>query len=768
MRSCLLPEPLPLLVFADDWGRHPSSCQHLVRRLKEHHPILWVNTIGTRQVKADGITLRRGVEKLRNWAQGLTRVDERMWVIDLPMIPGLRGRALRSVNRALVQFRLRQIFKRLRLSRPVVLTTLPYIGWLVRGLPRRGLVYYCTDDYSHWPSADRDTLQEAERDLLQDADLVLAASRALFARLRPQARRCEYLPHGVDFQHFASSQRASPADELAGCPGPRIGFFGLIYEKLNFELLRAVAERFRGGSLVMIGPKAHCPADFAALPNVHLLGPRPYAELPRYIAGLDLLLLPYVDDPMIRQSGPLKLRECLASGKPTVSVDVPEVRALRPHVRVAADIPTFLDQVSQGLREPADPEAVRARQASVEQDGWDSRAGVLRSYLGQLTRAAGPKAGGRRRRVLHLRVVSGRGGGPEKTLLNSPPFLKDRYRVRLAYIRPEADPEYDIPARAAARGVEVADIPERTGADPRTVWQLARELASFRPDLLHAHDYKTNLLGLILGRCFRIPVVTTLHGYVQRGGRLELYYLLDRLSLPLMDHVISVSPDLDRHAGEARVARRRRSLIENAVDTDEYARRTDGAAARARLGVPAGRLLVGAVGRLSEEKGFDVLLRAAHRLLREGHDLGVVVAGEGEARPGLEALIAELGLGDRARLLGHQTDVKGLFEAMDLFVLSSRREGLPNVVLEALALEVPVVATRVAGVPRLIRDGENGVLVDPGSADDLARGMGRLLRDAGARARVAAAGRRTVVERFSFTNRMRKVRGVYDALLAHG
>jgi glycosyltransferase involved in cell wall biosynthesis len=448
-------------------------------------------------------------------------------------------------------------------------------------------------------------------------------------------------------------------------------------------------------------------------------------------------------------------------------VDVPEVRALEPHVRVASDIPAFLEQVSRGLQESGGPETVRARQASVEQDGWDNRATALRSFLDQLHRAAaGVKAGGRKRRVLHLRVVSGRGGGPEKTLLNSPRCLDDRYRVRLAYIRPEGDPEYDIPARAAARGVELADIPERSGADPRTVWQLARELASFRPDLLHAHDYKTNLLGLILGRCFRIPVVTTLHGYVQRGGRLELYYLLDRLSLPLLDHVISVSPDLDRHAGEARVARSRRSMIENAIDTDEYVRRADRAAARERLGIPPGRLLVGAVGRLSEEKGFDVLLRATHRLVQHGLDLGLVIAGEGEARPALAALIAELGLGDRARLLGHQADVKGVFEALDLFALSSRREGLPNVVLEALALEVPVVATRVAGVPRLIRDGENGVLVEPGSAEELARGMEQLLRDAGARDRLARAGRRTVVERFGFANRMRKVRGVYDALLA--
>src|SRR5262249_27003942 len=153
------------------------------------------------------VTLRRGVEKLRSWAQGLRQVGERMWVVDLPMLPGFHNPALRRLNRLLVRTRLGQILSRLGLSAPVVITTLPYVGWLIRGRPRRGLVYYCPDDYSHWPSADRDTLQRAERDLLGEADLVLAVSRALEGRLRPQSRWCEYFPHGVDTAHFATARK---------------------------------------------------------------------------------------------------------------------------------------------------------------------------------------------------------------------------------------------------------------------------------------------------------------------------------------------------------------------------------------------------------------------------------------------------------------------------------------------------------------------------------------------------------------------------------
>lgn len=370
-----------LLVFADDWGRHPSSCQHLVQRLRDDFRVLWANTIGTRQVKADSLTLRRGLEKFKNWGRGLDQVGEQMWVIDLPMVPGLGNPILRRVNRHLVSTRLNRALDHLGMVDPVLLTTLPYIGWLARGVQRRATVYYCTDDYSHWPSADGETLQRADRQLSAEADLILAASRALLEQ-HADSGRCRYFPHGVDFDHFASARHRTVPDDLDGLPGPRIGFFGLIYEKLDFGLLTALARRFPTASLVMIGSVVQCPAEFATLPNVHMLGSRPYEELPSYIAGLDVLLLPYLaDDPMIRRSGPLKLKECLASGRPTVSVDVPEVRALSPYVWVAEGHEDFLERVREALSEPPDSPLIAARQEVVEHEGWDHRAALLRSSL---------------------------------------------------------------------------------------------------------------------------------------------------------------------------------------------------------------------------------------------------------------------------------------------------------------------------------------------------------------------------------------------------
>jgi len=369
-------------------------------------------------------------------------------------------------------------------------------------------------------------------------------------------------------------------------------------------------------------------------------------------------------------------------------------------------------------------------------------------------------------RILHLRTITGKGGGPEKTLLNSPRFLRGEYALRLAYIRPESDRDYDMPERALALGVDLVDIPERGPADPRTLLRLAREIRDFRPDLLHAHDYKTNVLSVLLGRWHRIPVVTTLHGYVARGGRLEAYYQVDRCALGRMDHVIAVSEDLHRTTLALGVAPSRCSLVENAIDAEQYRRTRTAREAKVRLGIDPDRPVVGSVGRLAPEKGYETLIRSVDRLVREGHDVGLLIAGEGDQRPGLQALIADLGRSDRFRLLGHKPDLMDFYQAIDVFASSSLREGLPNALLEAMAMEVPVVATRIAGIPRLIDHGENGLLVPPGCVPGLAGGLASLLGDAGLRARLGRSGRRTVEARFGFDARMRKIRAIYDGILA--
>jgi glycosyltransferase involved in cell wall biosynthesis len=372
--------------------------------------------------------------------------------------------------------------------------------------------------------------------------------------------------------------------------------------------------------------------------------------------------------------------------------------------------------------------------------------------------------------VLHTRVVAGSGGGPDKTILNSPRFLAGSgYRALCAYMHPPGDPGFEqLRSRARLWQATLLSVPDRGPWDWKVVPRLLDICRRERVTIWHGHDYKSNALGLLLRRFWPMRLVTTVHGWVHQTRRTPLYYWVDRRSLRYYEKVICVSEDLLESCRACGVPAARCILIENAIDTAQFARRLTVAQAKERLGVPASRLLIGAVGRLSAEKGFDVLVRAVERLLKLGRDVELHIIGEGDEKAALQALISELGVGERVHLLGYRPDTIDLYQAMDLFALSSLREGLPNVLLEAMALEVPVVATRIAGIPRLVRDGENGLLVAPGDLDHLTRALTRLLGDAEVRAELGQAGRRTIESRYSFEVRMGKVRRLYDGLLGGG
>lgn len=369
--------------------------------------------------------------------------------------------------------------------------------------------------------------------------------------------------------------------------------------------------------------------------------------------------------------------------------------------------------------------------------------------------------------ILDARVIAGAGGGPDKTILNTPRFLEPAgYRMLCAYLRPPGDPGFEaIRRKAAALHAPLVEIDDTGPLDWRVVPRLLEVCRRERVTVWHGHDYKTNALGLVLKRFWPMRLATTVHGWVHRTRRTPLYYLIDRLTLRHYELVIAVSPDLYGLCRTAGVPRRRCVLLENGIDLDDFARRHSVEEAKRRLGLPADRPLVGAAGRLSAEKGFLHLIRAADRLVREGLDLGLVILGEGDQHAELESTIAALGRGDRFRLAGFQADPRGWFEAMDVFALSSLREGLPNVLLEALALEVPTVATRIAGVPRLLRDRANGLLVEPGDEASLAATLRELLGDASLRERLARAGRQTVEAGYSFRRRIDRLQTLYEVLL---
>jgi len=371
--------------------------------------------------------------------------------------------------------------------------------------------------------------------------------------------------------------------------------------------------------------------------------------------------------------------------------------------------------------------------------------------------------------VLQVRTLAGAGGGPDSAILGSGDALRaGGYATAAAYMCRRGDPGYaSCRRRAEACGYPLIAIDDRGPLDAMVLYRLWALCERLDVAIWHGHDYKSNVVGLLLRRLHPMALVSTVHGWVTHTARTPLYYAIDRWCLRRYDHVLSVSAELDAAVGALGVPAGRRRMVGNGVDSERFRRGAiDRDRWRVRHGIAAQRCVIAAVGRLSDEKRFEDLIDASGVLMGEGHDIQLCIAGEGPRRAALQARSDRLGLRDRVLLLGLLDDPTELYGAADVFALSSVREGMPTVLLEAMAMSLPVVASRVGGVPSAIHDGEDGLLYRCTDVAALVDALRRLIGDAALRTRLGSAARRTVEERFTLAARVRAEVAVYDALLA--
>jgi glycosyltransferase involved in cell wall biosynthesis len=256
-----------------------------------------------------------------------------------------------------------------------------------------------------------------------------------------------------------------------------------------------------------------------------------------------------------------------------------------------------------------------------------------------------------------------------------------------------------------------------------------------------------------------------LHGWTDMSGRMPLYKRVDQWCLPWYQKHICVSEDLVQECRRLRIPDRKIELVHNAIDLETYTRWLDKKQAQDQMGLDS-RVgpLVGMVCRLSPEKGILEAIAMVERFRSRGKALQLWIAGDGPFRSEIEKEISRLGLCANVRLLGQLADARVFYQALDVFLLNSIREGLPNVVLEAMALEVPVVATRVAGVPTLVRPGETGWLIEPQDAASLDAAIQESMdrRDVADRHRANAS--QMIASEFSFSKRMGRISSIYDGI----
>src|SRR5262245_6152934 len=302
-------------------------------------------------------------------------------------------------------------------------------------------------------------------------------------------------------------------------------------------------------------------------------------------------------------------------------------------------------------------------------------------------------------RVLELRSVWGTGGGPDKTILGGVRLLDSAHvATTVCYIRDARDTVFALDRRAAELKLDYVEVMERSSFD-RRIWPALKALVRERRiDIVHAHDHKTDLVTWLLAKATNIIPLSTAHGFAGDSRSEQFYYAVEKRLLARFPRVIAVSKPIKAELVRTGSRAERVTIINNGIDHLVFQRDPSRRESiRRELGFTPADIVIGAVGRLESEKRFDLLTEAVADLRRSNPAAVLAIVGEGRLRPELEAAIGRLNLSKHVHLLGHRTDIIALHHAFDVFVQSSEREGTPNAVLEAMAMETPAVATDVGG-----------------------------------------------------------------------
>jgi glycosyltransferase involved in cell wall biosynthesis len=311
-------------------------------------------------------------------------------------------------------------------------------------------------------------------------------------------------------------------------------------------------------------------------------------------------------------------------------------------------------------------------------------------------------------------------------------------------------------AEMTRQGIEYHEVTERFTGDLSTVRRLAKLLREEQPSLIVTHEYKSDFYGRLAARRTGVPHLVHFHGFTAEDARVQVYNKIDIGVMKRVGGIITVSEETRRLLMSKGINGDKVRVVINAVPDEAF----ETVPFRKPALLPDAPLLV-AAGRLSHEKGFDILIDSLALLAKTGHKPSVLIYGDGPERDDLQEQIETHQLTDRVKLMGFTPDVRPPFGAMEFLVVPSRSEGFPLVLLEAWAQGAPVVATPVGGLPDLIDDNVNGILARDATPEALAEALRRALETPDFRDRCGGEGRRRTRERYNFERQLDSLEAIY-------
>lgn len=356
--------------------------------------------------------------------------------------------------------------------------------------------------------------------------------------------------------------------------------------------------------------------------------------------------------------------------------------------------------------------------------------------------------------------------GPGRTILQTASMVdRDRCEILIGAFCGDGHGEQAYMQEAKRLGLQVFPIVERNTFDRQVLMQIRNAIQCESIDILHTHDFRSNIFGLLCAKRAGIPVVSTCHGWIANNWKGRVYTSIDKLTLRLFDCVVAVSDAMGKQLQGFGIHADRIQVIRNALIIEQYQPDRGNQEFRREFGISDDTHLIANIGRLSPEKGQDIFLRAARVILEDRQDVLFILIGVGPEETMLRRLAKELCIENFLLFAGYRKDMREIFNSLDLVVQSSFTEGMPNVILESMLMQVPVVATRVGGTAEVVRQDYSGVLIEPNNLDELVDGITRYLQNPGEHRAMAKNGCVFVREHFDHNRRISMMMETYESII---
>lgn len=368
--------------------------------------------------------------------------------------------------------------------------------------------------------------------------------------------------------------------------------------------------------------------------------------------------------------------------------------------------------------------------------------------------------------VLHLRDTN-KICGPGKTIIETACRIdKNNFNLTIGLFLLKKEKNNIYYNAAKERGVGIIPIRMFHQFDISTIHRIIRIIKEKNIHILHSHEYKSDIIAFFISRFVKIQIVTTIHGWIENTFKSKVYIEAGKKTLPYFNKVIAVSPKIKSQLLSLGVSERNISLIYNGIVVENY---NPGSypqrLLRTKYNIPDEAILIGNVGRLSQEKGQTQFLLAAKEVCRQNDKTYFVIIGDGPDYDQLKKTAIQYHIENKVIFTGHVQDVRPFYQDLDIIALTSFTEGFPNVILEALCMNKPVVATDVGGVADIVIDGVTGYLVKAGHYQDIAAKLIKLVEYPEIANLLVENGKKRIKERFQFNKRVEKIEELYRCVV---